>query len=54
MRRARAERENKAATLIQRYCKGHLVSKHYIHFMGDVNIDKSLVSFYRMKNEIGA
>lgn len=44
-RRIKAVLEMKAATLIQRYCKGHLVSKHYIHFMGDVSIDKSLVSF---------
>ncbi len=31
-----------------------LVSKHYVHIIGDVSIDKSLYRFKVMKNEIGA
>lgn len=53
MKKAREMLRYKSATLVQRYCKGYLVAKRYIHFMGDVSIDKSLVSFYRMKEEIG-
>ena len=50
--RKKLKRQNNAATLIQRYCKGHLVAKHYIHLLGDVSIDKSLFKFKVMKQEI--
>ena len=53
LKRKRDEKLRDAATLIQRYCKGHLVAKHYIHIIGDASIDKSLFSFRVMKNEIG-
>ena len=53
LKRQRDEKLRNAATLIQRYCKGHLVAKHYIHIIGDASIDKSLFSFRVMKNEIG-
>ena len=46
-------KEKDAATLIQRYCKGHMVAKHYVHLLGDISIDKSLHSLTLMKKEIG-
>ena len=45
--------QNKAALVIQRFCKGHLTAKHYIHFKGDISIDTSLYSLKIMKNKIG-
>ena len=41
------------ATLIQRYSKGYLVAKHYIHILGDVAIDYSLLSLKAMTDKIG-
>ena len=54
LKRRKVERERAAAILIQRYSRGHLVTKKFIHMIGDISIDKTLRRFKTMKQEIAA
>ena len=45
--------QNKAALLLQRYCRGHLVGKKFIKQWGDIRIATSLVPFNEMKIKLG-
>lgn len=45
--------QHEAALLLQRYARGHLVSKHYIRQRGDIAIMATLQPFRDMKTEIG-
>ena len=45
--------QHAAALLLQRYARGHLVSKHYIRQRGDIAIMATLKPFRDMKTEIG-
>ena len=46
----RLKRDKITATLlVQRYCRGHLVSKRWIQKVGDIRIDATLKQFYDIK-----
>ena len=46
-------KQHAAALILQRYGRGHLVSKHYIRQRGDIAIMATLKSFRDMKTMIG-
>ena len=45
--------QDKAALIVQRYCRGHFVAKRFLKARGDISMAASLKTFRDMKHEIG-
>ena len=48
-----AIQQHKAAAIVQRVCKGYLVSKRYFRERAKISIDCTLESFFQIRHEWG-